>query len=492
MRREILRAQATKSKMSMIALMAGLLLASAPLLVQAAQITPNPNPVSSTIDIVNDPFAVNNDNPFTNAGTININSSSTLTNSVGAALTNGEDEVNSDDVRATLNNAGRLDNYGVLSARNLASLTNTGTLNNFAGAGLYTIGGGRLTNTVGGIVNNYGIIINSDGGSTTNAGTLNNFDGAALYNSLSSSSLTNTGTLNNFGGALMFFSDSSLKNAMGGTVNNYGMMEFSLNLFNDGTFNNYGSFRIGSASALVSSVGATLRNSGVLSLELAGLTNAGTLINTGLITDSCDFCPPFRNYVQNSGTVINTGSIELGGYTQTAGQTINNGTLTAMNVDIQGGSLRGTGTITAPVMTLSSGAILSPGDATTLGRFTINGDLQSSGNLMFRIGGLNAGQFDVLAIHGMAFLNGGTVGFNFVNFIPVAGNSWDFLYAGAISGWETLQFNLGGLSPNLGYSFNYSNGVETLRVVSVPEPSSLLLSVLGLGALAFWRRLKGV
>jgi len=78
------------------------------------------------------------------------------------------------------------------------------------------------------------------------------------------------------------------------------------------------------------------------------------------------------------------------------------------------------------------------------------------------------------------------------NFTPVAGNSWDFLYAGAISGWNTLQFNLGGLSPNLGYTFSFSNGVETLRVVSVPEPSSLLLSVLGLGGLALWRRLKGV
>jgi hypothetical protein len=223
------------------------------------------------------------------------------------------------------------------------------------------------------------------------------------------------------------------------------------------------------------------------------LLNAGTLINSGTVHNDC--C---GGYLQNSGTLINTGSIELHTYIQTAGQTINNGTLTAGDVqgasvvNVQGGSLSGSGTINALAVTLSSGATISPGNATTLGTLNINGDLQSSGDLMFRIGGLNAGQFDVLAIHGMAFLNGGTVGFNFVNFTPVAGNSWDFLYAGAISGWETLQFNLGGLSPDLRYAFNYANGVETLRVYSVPEPDSFLLLVVALGGLACWRRLKRV
>jgi len=220
--------------------------------------------------------------------------------------------------------------------------------------------------------------------------------------------------------------------------------------------------------------------------SIAGINNAGTLTNTGTLTND--------GGLTNSGTLTNLGTLNgAGTYVQTAGQTINNGTLSQSGgVDIQGGNLRGMGIITAPVVTLSSGAILSPGDATTLGTLTINGDLQSSGNLMFRIGGVGPGQFDVLAIHGMAFLNGGTVGFNFVNFNPVAGNSWDFLYAGAITGWNTLQFTLSGLSPNLTYAFNYSNGVETLRVYAVPEPDSFLFLVVALGGLALWRRLKHV
>src|SRR6267143_4014594 len=95
MRRGLL-AQTPMNKKSMIALAASIILTGAPLLVQAAQITPNPNPVGSTLDIINDPFAVNNDNQFTNAGTININSSSALINT------------------GTLNNAGTITNAGDL------------------------------------------------------------------------------------------------------------------------------------------------------------------------------------------------------------------------------------------------------------------------------------------------------------------------------------------------------------------------------------------
>jgi subtilase-type serine protease len=238
----------------------------------------------------------------------------------------------------------------------------------------------------------------------------------------------------------------------------------------------------------------TLINNGSMNIaggvyQAGGLRNVGTLINNagGTLTNA--------HGLVNAGMLINAGTLNgTGTYYQTAGQTINNGTLSQLGgVNIQGGLLSGTGTINAPVVTLSNGAILSPGNVTTFGTLTINGNLQSSGNLMFRIGGLGTGQFDVLAIHGMAFLNGGTVGFNFVNFTPVAGNSWDFLYAGAISGWNTLQFNLAGLGPGLTYAFNYSNGVETLTVSSahsVPEPNSLLLLAFALGGLAFWRWLK--
>jgi hypothetical protein len=474
--------------------------------VQAAQITPNPNPSGSTIDIINDPFAVNNETPYSNGGTINIDTNSTLTNSVGAGLTN-------DGVGATLTNAGRIDNYGGLGAGNYATLTNSGTLNNFAGASLGSFEGGSLTNAVGGTVNNYGAIGTIFAGSITNAGTLNNFAGSSLgVGGIVNAVLFNTGTLNNFAGASLHFSDSHLFNSVGGTLNNFGTLGGEESVFvNGGTLNNVGSFQgiidvdnsvgatlnnygsMGSGSGIFFSItnAGTLNNVAGATMNIGVLSNTGTLTNAGTLNHLAN--------MTNTGTVINTGIIAASNpyqninYIQTAGHTINNGTLSQSGgVDIQGGSLRGTGTIITPVVTLSSGAILSPGDATTLGTLTINGNLQSSGNLLFNIGGSGAGQFDVLAIHGKAFLNGGTVGFNFVNFTPVVGNSWDFLSAEAISGWETLHFFFSSSNPDLTYAFNYSNGVETLRIVSVPEPSSLLLSVLGLGGLALWRRLKGV
>ena len=491
-----LLAQATVHKKSMIAVAVSIILTGAPHMMQAAQITPNPNPAGSTIDIINDPFSVNNENPYSNGGTINIDSRSTLTNSVGATL----------------------NNYDLLGTGRFSTLTNAGTLNNVGT--LSNFDGSTLTNSVGARLNNYGLLGNGGISTLTNDGRLNNFAGATLVTGFFST-LTNTGTLNNFAGASLSDSEGHVVNSVGGTLNNLGLLNTnSTILINDGTLNNFGSWRSGRggvSTSVTNSVGARLNNYGLLDNDFVGLgrpgitlANAGTLNNvagatlTGILnnTGTLTNAGTLNNYfaLGNAGTLINTGLIAglpfpvSGNYIQTAGQTINNGTLSQPSgVDIQGGSLRGTGTINAPVVTLSSGAILSPGDATTFGTLTINGNLQSSGNLMFRIGGLGAGQqFDVLAIHGMAFLNGGTVGFNFVNFTPVAGNSWDFLYAGAISGWDTLHFFFSSSSPDLAYAFNYSNGVETLRVVSVPEPSSLLLSVLGLGGLGLWRRLKGV
>src|SRR5882762_3666275 len=127
MRRGLL-AQTPMNKKSMIALAASIILIGAPLLVQATQITPNPNPVGSTLDIINDPFAVNTANPFVNAGTLTIDSLSTLTNfgtlinQVGGTLTNF----------GTLQghrftNSGTLINYNDLGG----SFTNSGTLINF-------------------------------------------------------------------------------------------------------------------------------------------------------------------------------------------------------------------------------------------------------------------------------------------------------------------------------------------------------------------------
>jgi PEP-CTERM motif len=456
-----------------------IILTATPVIVQATQITPNPNPEGSTIDIINDLAAFNNEDPFSNGGIINIDSGSTLTNEFGATLNNYEND-SSNCCGGTLNNAGTLINYGVLASDyDGATLTNDGTLINYGG--LSNISGAALINAIGATVNNYGDISNAFNVATlTNNGTFNNFSGATLSNSsfLGGAFLTNSGTLNNFAGATWVNSDEAhVSNSFGGTINNFGMMQTDIpGVDNYGTFNNVGTWWA-YFSKVNNFAGATLNNYGYISggptpspPGAPRLTNDGTLNNFSgatLVADS----------LMNTGTLNNAGSI-IGGFAQTAGQTINNGTITG-GAYVDGGSLRGTGVIIGDV-TLENGTLLAPGDTTTMGTFTINGDLQSSGDLVFRLDGLDLGEFDTLNIQGDALFTGGTVGFDFLDYTPMAGNNWDFLFADSITGWETLHFDFDDLSPDLTYAFNYANGVETLSLHSAPEPSTLLLLGSGL------------
>ena len=463
---------------SRLSLVTSILLLGVPCLGQATQITPNPNPSGSTIDIINDPFAFNNLNPYVNNGIINIGSTSALTNSGSITNTNG----------GILNNVGTLTNQAgsSITTLGLSRLSNAGTVTNYG-----SLTGNGPINT--GTLINFGSI---GGGGGTNSGTLINNGFISDKNGMSSSGLlTNNGTLitYTFLGNSGIMTNSGTVNVDGATLNNSGT------LTNIGTMTVYG---LSNSGTLVNSIGGTLDNRGP---SPGGLGNTGTLINQGILIHESS-SRPLNNggtlinsgsignsglgsgSFQNSGTVVNTGSIEQAMYTQTAGQTVNNGILTA-SVDVQGGSLSGTGIINGQV-SLGTGATLSPGTATTFGTLTINGNLEGSGDLLFHIGGTGVGQFDVLAIHGMAFLNGGTIGVNFVNYTPVAGNSWNFIYANAISGLETIRFNLLGLSSDLEYAFTYSNGVETLRVYSVPEPNSFLLLILAFAGLTIWHRLQ--
>jgi len=138
---------------------------------------------------------------------------------------------------------------------------------------------------------------------------------------------------------------------------------------------------------------------------------------------------------------------------------------------------------------IGSGATLAPGTPTTLGTLTINGNLQSSGNLSFRFSGLNLGQFDVLKINGNATFTGGTASFTFLNFTPHIGNSWDFLYANAITGWDNQGLIFSGLGAGETVQFHFHDGIETMRIVAAPETGSLLFLVLGLGSVALGRKL---
>jgi hypothetical protein len=349
------------------------------------------------------------------------------------------------------------DNSGTIDVKGTLTNTSSGTLNNNSG--------GHLTTTFTG----------STIGTLTNAGTLTNNVGGTVFND---GTLINTGQLTN-AGDWTGTRNSSLVNSTGGTLINNGTLTWSEGLHNGGTVINNGflDYELGGNND------GLLINAGHMNNSGGVLTNNGTL--TILTSGSLDLAA--QNSVINTGTLTNYGSSSVGDtYTQTAGQTMNNGSMSGNSIAIQGGTLSGTGTITGDV-TIESGATVSPGNSP--GTLTMNGTFASSGNMLFEIGGLGSGHYDVLDIHGNAFFNGGATSFNFLNFSPVVGNSWGFLHADSITGWNNLDFLFSGPGTGQTAQFSFANGVETLRIVAapVPEPSTLLLLGIALVGMAAWR-----
>jgi hypothetical protein len=189
-----------------------------------------------------------------------------------------------------------------------------------------------------------------------------------------------------------------------------------------------------------------------------------------------------------------------GAYTQTAGQTINNGIMTQSYIAIFGGILSGYGTINGTVV-IDGGANVQPGISSSPGTLTINGNLysnSSSVNYMFRIGGTrSSGLYDVLKItNGTATFTGGNVNFSFINgYKAVAGDSWDFILADYLTGYNTLNFSVTGLDSGLSWEVDPSANGETLLITptAMPIPSTFALLGTGLLGLLGWaRRIKVV
>jgi hypothetical protein len=139
-------------------------------------------------------------------------------------------------------------------------------------------------------------------------------------------------------------------------------------------------------------------------------------------------------------------------------------------------------------VTVYNGAILHPGNSP--GTLTINGTFSSSGNFLFDISGLNSGQYSVLQINGDATFSGGNIEFDFINgFNPKMGDSWDFLFASNIMGWDTLSFSLNGLGNGYGWEIDHLGNGERLLITTAPAVPLPL--PFGFSAPASWDWLAG-
>jgi hypothetical protein len=433
-----------------------------------------------------------------------------VANETGASITGGNNGI-------VINGSGSVVNGGTVTGSNAYGIRFNNKISTTTFAGTYTT---ELTNsgTVSGSMAGLGINIANPGVS----------DLANVANTI-----TNTGTIKATNGSGIRIQDatstaiSSMKNTIdnSGTITgaepgNSGILIqgtgiFANNLTNSGTITgtsfgaqlntgsvtNSGTIQGATGISFTGSGADSLVNSGVIvgiggKAAVMGGGNDTVTLNTGSsITGTID-----GGIGSDTLTFLGNGNINISQLMNfetitkegTGVWTLAGTGSTVGNVNINQGKLAASGTISGNVNVVS-GATLSPGNSP--GTLTINGDFFSNGNLEFEIGGLGAGQYDVLDINGMAKFTGGNVEFDFTNgFNAKEGDFWDFLLANSISGWDKLTFNFDGLGTGLGWKLENIAGGERLVITqtgggtTVPEPAVLFLLSLGIGGLVGFRK----
>ena len=288
-----------------------------PSVASAQQLPGDPNPHGTTVTVTD--YNHNWLKPYSNSGTIQINSGAHLENKAAfnahATLTN--------ESTGTINNDGKysddlvsfeaavMENYGTFnnnSGANLVShgtflneggstlnnrgtlnsryLRNNGTLNNSGSwttpwNGTTTYNYGTLTNKDGGTLTNDGTLINEPAGTLTNDGTFDNWssltnDGTLTNNNSGrlgnlgwSSTLTNNGTLNN-NGWLWNFGTIDTTN---GTLTNYDTISGDGHI--KGSYTDYGNTKPGNSAGVMTIDGDYFKVAGSKEIELGGLFDGG-------------------------------------------------------------------------------------------------------------------------------------------------------------------------------------------------------------------------
>jgi len=363
-----------------------------------------------------------------------------------------------------------------------------------------TIGGNV---TLGDLANNGLLTFNAGTDLLGNTRTLTTASDVIFNGTLSNGALTKTGAgtllltaANSYTGATTI-SDGTLQ--LGdGTTGKDGTVASS-SIVNNGSllFNRFGS---SSYDGVISGTGTvTKTGAGIQALSggstYSGLTtiNAGTLIVDGSIT---------------SGSVVNGGLLKV------------NGTAGAVTVNI-GGSLGGAGTVGS--VSLNSGGALNPGNspgtltaaqAIVMGGSTYNWQISNSG------AGSTAGtDWDLFSVSGLLNMSNVTDAnkWNLVVTADGAFTGWTdtneysyvFAQAASVSGFSTTVgtdvtslFNItsNGITslPNSSYNANGDfkvvvgnvNGLTTLNLMAVPEPSTGSMLTLGIAGLVATRLLR--
>lgn len=410
---------------------------------------------------------------------------------VATVANDGGTFLNATSATLTVGLGGEMANSGAMGATNNGTIVVQGLLWNLEGA-TFTNNGTISGDT--GVLQNDGVFIN-DGAiappsapsadydyyiENSTTGTLSN-NGAMIVGPVGSQEgiLINEGSFIDNAGSTVdvegsFLNSGSIENAAGATITNDNLFSNDGLLTNRGMLIDNGAYFSNEGFAtLLNAVGGTLvvGSAGVLS-NGAAFDNAGTLaILPGGV---------FNNSLTST-------------FTQASGQTVVDGVINSdVALQVQGGTLSGTGTINGNVD--DSGGDVEPGDGP--GTLTINGDYMqgSSGTLTIELFGGAPGELGLLAVSGLATLDGTLDLVAEDGFTPEAGDDFTFLLFGSLSGdfasidltdWtcpagDTCSEVVGANSLSYDITGPGQGGGGGGGAVSVPEPTTMALFALGL------------
>jgi hypothetical protein len=418
---------------------------------------------------------------FTNNGSLSMNFSfpnadATLTNS-GTFINASSGSIGTNGFGNVITNTGTFTNFGSLTPN--SAFLNYGTTYNSGEIGLLPAGSGD------GSIGNFGTFVNTGTGTidASGAGILNN----GMFDNFGN--LRNVALINNFG---ILNNNNSITNLLiienFGTLTNTGTIINQVEslsgdvseLDNFGTLNNASGAYIINNEKIDNLTLGTFTNLGTLDNNSgASFTNTGVLLNAGTL----------NNYgtLTNNGTFANSGAVTISGsglfttstnFTQTAGSTVVDGTLTASNgsiVNILGGTLGGAGTINGNVL---MGGTLMPGDAP--GTLTILGNYeQTSVGIFDEI--ISAQSQSFLDVSGSVTLDPGSLlEITLLNGFDPLNQTFSIMDFASLNG----QFANGASFWDDGFLWDitYRQHEVDVTAVEAPEPSSVLLLLIGLAA----------
>jgi len=421
----------------------------------------------------NDVTANNGGEMYVNGGTLNLQSYNDTVSSLRVST------------------GGTISGTGTLTAASFALSGNTTIDANLAGDAA------TLSKTTSGSVSLLNGNNTYSGATTVSSGTLKLGSNTALGSTLGGTTVSSGGILDLNGktvGAegLTFSGTGGLLNSSGSTASVSGNMEVGAGMTVDTT----GSITLSGNLTGASTRNLTKNGAGTLRLTSSGSTFAGTstVIAGTLLVDT-------GASVATSASIVNGGLLKV------------NGTAGAVTVNT-GGSLGGSGTVGA--LTLTSGSFLKPGNSPGLltasssswaagstYNWEINNATGTAGTSwdVFSV----TGALDLSALSSTAQMNLVLESLSIANYSTTSPYTWVIAKAGSFTGTglvdganvtdlfniNAIAFNNGDLPANgFRVEVGTSEGLRTLNLMAIPEPSTGSLMMFGLGGLVMTRLLR--